>query len=257
MKFAIIFIGESFRQGNQGCRTIGTPQSFEPQRQACESHRRWLAQYSPNECDVYVSTVETCYTQDLIEWYRETKCLVNYITVKPHMSSFQLHFQNAVQMIKQEYEFVFIIRIDLVLKKYFCDIWKRAFNKNILQEKIVFPSICWTRNNSHIYRMKPRVNDTMMCIPKRYISLFKQNKLVLCHEAWYIILFINALEVTDEDFALLLDTFHDSDSYKDWNPIYYFCGRPESQEHFSKGFVFDQVTKSAIAFDPLIKVHLQ
>ena len=32
----------------------------------------------------------------------------------------------------------------------------------------------------------------------------------------------------------MLDTYHDSDSYKDYNPLYYMVGRPQTEEWYDK-----------------------
>jgi hypothetical protein len=37
-----------------------------------------------------------------------------------------------------------------------------------------------------------------------------------------------------------LDSFHDSDSSKDYNPIYYIVNRPESEIHHNAGEVFNK-----------------
>ena len=33
---------------------------------------------------------------------------------------------------------------------------------------------------------------------------------------------------------MMLNTYHDSDSWKDWNPIYYIVNRPENNHHTTK-----------------------
>ena len=39
----------------------------------------------------------------------------------------------------------------------------------------------------------------------------------------------------------MIHTYHDSDSYKDYNPLYYIVNRPESKETHSNGYIFDKM----------------
>lgn len=249
MRIGIVFIGESFRTGLQGSRQVGTDEGLQAQRDACDTHLRWLTHLVHNkghELDVFFSTTRCVYSNQLIEWYKQSNLLRSCFIINPEESSYAQHFINASDLISTFtnnntciYDFVFVLRIDLFLKDDFTKVFDAHVDNSNLVNHIMFPSICFTLNNSHVYVNKPRVNDTMIGVPQRYLGLFYMKTLSLAHESWYNLVNSN-IGISDQDIKPLLNTYHDSDSYKDWNPIYKFCGRQECQTHYSKGLLFDQ-----------------
>ena len=121
------------------------------------------------------------------------------------------------------------MRIDIFLKDKFMDIFK------LDNDKILFPSICFEPH--HKIGIHPRVNDIMMYIPKRYIIFFKQSGIDLHHDTWYKL--VTYYNFNYEQLDTMLNTYHDSDSYKDYNPIYYIVNRDESSVHTTKK-IFDK-----------------
>ena len=111
------------------------------------------------------------------------------------------------------------MRIDLFLKDKFSEIF------NPTSDKILFPSICFEPH--HKCDIHPRVNDMMMFIPKKYFYLI--NKITLNHGSWYDLITLYNLKYDDLD--MMLDTYHDSDSAKDFNPIYYIVNRHQEMNH--------------------------
>jgi hypothetical protein len=94
---------------------------------------------------------------------------------------------------------------------------------------IRFISICWDkcdRCGEH-----PRVNDMMMYIPRKYFNRLDQ--LELSHESWIHLIHRG---FTYEDLDMMCDTYHDSDSEKDFNPYYAIVNRPECLTHHTKKF---------------------
>ena len=89
---------------------------------------------------------------------------------------------------------------------------------------ILFPSICFVPY--HKSGIHPRVNDMMIFIPKKYYNYIKNIQYnPQGHDIW-----ANLIKNTDlkyEDIDTMLNTYHDSDSAKDLNPIYYIVNRPE------------------------------
>jgi len=109
------------------------------------------------------------------------------------------------------------MRIDLQLKEYFSKIFNPLWNK------ILFPSICF--KPFHETDMgHPRVNDTILFFPKKYFNYL--TLFLIGHNLWED--FILNTDLTYEDLDTMLDTYHDSDSQKDWNPIYRIVNRPET-----------------------------
>lgn len=247
MKIGIVFIGESFRTGLQGSRQIGTEEGLQAQREAFDTHMKWLNHLRQNkghEIDVFFSTTQCHLSNQLLEWYKETGALRSCFIIKPEDSSYPQHFVNASDLISAYtnstfiHDFVFTLRIDLFLKDDFISVFDKHIENGNLANYIMFPSICFTMNNYHIHIDKPRVNDTMISIPRRYLGLFYMKIVSLAHESWYKLVNSN-IGISDNDIKVILNTYHDSDSYKDWNPIYKFCGRPECQTHYSSGLLFE------------------
>ena len=94
-------------------------------------------------------------------------------------------------------------------------------------DTIRFISICWgicDRCGDH-----PRVNDMMMYIPCKYFNRLDQ--IELSHESWAHLI---DKGFTYEDLDMMCDTYHDSDSAKDYNPYYSIVNRPECATHHTQ-----------------------
>jgi hypothetical protein len=102
------------------------------------------------------------------------------------------------------------IRADLYLKDKFFDV------VDLNWRTIRFPSICWI--GGHVTEHgNPRVNIVMLFTPNKYFEKSLKNT-SLSHEMWDEN--INSFELKYEDMDVMVDTFHDSDSAKDFNPYY-------------------------------------
>ena len=126
------------------------------------------------------------------------------------------------------------MRIDLFLKNKFIEIFNPNWNK------ILFPSICYKPH--HKCGIHPRVNDMMLYFPKKYykyIEFILYNNGNTGHNLWET--FINQTDLTYKDLDTILHTYHDSDSEKDYNPIYYIVNRNQA--------IINQATKSTKSND--------
>jgi hypothetical protein len=116
------------------------------------------------------------------------------------------------------------------LKPDFFDI----FNPEI--KMILFPSICFMPFHKH--NNCPRINDMMLYVPKKYYKyLININ---IYHDLWHNL--IKNTELTYDDMDTMIHTFHDSDSQKDFNPLYYIVNRPECQIIHTKNQIFNKST---------------
>jgi hypothetical protein len=228
----IIFIGESFRDGTQSSRQKDTEWSYEPQHNASISHRKFIEHVKELgvEVDVIINTYNTKYEEDLKKWYNDY--LIDYISNNKLIGIEKL-LNNSIEKHQKNieiYDFIFAIRIDLFLKDYFLE----KFNP--YWDKIYFTNITW-REIYKTYNNEPRIADTMIFIPHQYFYLFNLN-LYLNHDAWF--LYKNDYNLTNNDMDFIIETFHDSDSYKDLNPLYYMVCRPENKIWHSEGYVIDK-----------------
>ena len=231
MKGLFLFIGEAFRFGSQNTKIRGIEQSYEEQIKASKSHVQLIKKieekYQLEKSDVVINSYNTQYNEDLLKIYNEF--LIN-CTFNISLIGLNNLFHNCIHDIQNSeiYDFVFYIRIDLFLKDLFFEII------DINQDKILFPSICWFKDC--MYKSYPRINDMMIFIPKQYYS--KIQYINVYHDAWYKL--VKCGNMKNEDLDLIINTFHDSDSEKDYNPLYYIVNRDESTTWHSPGKIFNK-----------------
>jgi hypothetical protein len=230
MKGCIILFGESFRLGGQFSRNIGSDQSYHLQIQAANSHIDLIKNLNSKNIniDVFISSYETKFSKDLIEVYKDVLIGNNFYKSLIGQESLIYNAINTISNIKK-YDFLLIMRIDLYLKKIF----KEIFDSNI--KKILWASICF--KPYHKCGIHPRVNDMMLFVPKKYYDYLSYIH-TLNHNQWEF--FINNTKLKYDDLDTILKTYHDSDSSKDFNPLYYIVNRPESNIHHTKTDLFNK-----------------
>ena len=237
MNGLIILLGESFRElghNGQGQRLRGNPCSYDNQIKACNSHISFIEntidKFKLNSISVFISSYKTQYDNNLLNIYN--KYLIGDVFYDNVIELNNL-FHNSIKKIQniEQYDFVLYIRIDLFLKEKFTEV----FNPN--SQMILFPSICWKqdsrcgRNHNH-----PRVNDMLLFIPKKYYNNIKN--IEVSHNTWAILM--ERTQLKYEDLDTMIHTYHDSDSAKDFNPLYYIVNRYESTHWSSENHIFDK-----------------
>jgi len=229
MRILLIFLGESFRLGGQYNRNRGTAESYEDQMKACHSHCEFikhLSQKNPeNKVDVFLASYTTQYYQDLRKVYEPY--LVGE-TIYDDVIGYNQLFHKAIQNINVDtYDILVTIRIDIFLKEQFFNVFNTSWNT------INFTFNTWYKMKSGEY---PRVADLIYYIPKKYFDYL--NNIMLCHESWEILMKHSNLTSNDLDF--MINTYHDSDSAKDYNPLYYIVNRTENCEWHTSGEIFNK-----------------
>jgi len=230
MKGLLIIIGESFRTGKQGTRLRGLPNSYDGQIKACTSHVHFIKKMKDIhdvDMDIIFQTYNTNYDKDIIKIYENY--LIKYKFYENVIGLNNL-FHNSILDISDIniYDFIFYIRIDLFLKDFFTEIFNPHY------KTITFPSICFKKFDR--IGKDPRVNDTMLFIPKKYFTYIKS--ITINHDTWRNL--VRRIGLTYDDLDAMLITYHDSDSYKDYNPIYYIVNRKESTVFHSEGYIFNK-----------------
>ena len=235
MNSLLILFGESFRLGGQGNRNRGSEESYKEQINASLSHIKFIERLKKNNINMTVSI--NSYT---------TKFLYCLNDIYKHVLLDSIHYVKLIGQSKlihncidritniNNYDFILCMRIDLFLKDNFFEIF------NPYSDKILFPSVCF--KPYHKCGVHPRVNDTMMFVPKKYFNFIK--KVQLDHNTWYDLIEYHKLSY--EDLDVMLNTYHDSDSAKDFNPIYYIVNRYVSNTHTTKE-IFDKYNAQAPA----------
>jgi hypothetical protein len=231
MNGLILLLGESFRLGGQGTRYRGSTESYSEQIAACDQQKSFIQhiikEYNLRSISVFIATYTTQFDNEILSKYSDY--LIGH-HLYPEVSGLNNLFRKSIQEVEnlEKYDFVFYIRIDLFLKKGLFDVFDPTINM------ILFPTICWKRDSK--VGNDPRVNDTLLFIPKKYYSYIPT--IEIGHDTWHTLMKRTDLDYKDLD--TMIDTYHDSDSAKDYNPLYYIVNRPENKTHHSQGDVFNK-----------------
>jgi hypothetical protein len=223
-KGLICIIGESFRLGGQGTRVRDVDEAYEPQKSASMSVVEFADHIKAAhgvDCDMVVSSYSTRWEGDLKEWYGHRLIGSTFRESLVGLERLVSEAKNIVDF--STYDFILVLRIDLLLKPFF----KTVFNPH--WDSVMYPSVCWL--GWHEVWGQPRASDMMVHVPKRLVSA----PFHMSHEAC----FHYAKEGFGSDFGFMLDTLHDSDSAKDYNPLYRIVGRPASERWHSVGYKMD------------------
>ena len=232
MKGLLLLFGESFRTGGQGTRIRGSKDSYTGQLNAAESHMKFISYLKSKQChaDVYLSTYTTQFDTDLTAAYGSHILKSDYY---PTLIGPNALLHNALQAMStlDQYDWVLCMRIDLYLKDHFMDVFDPSWNT------IRFPSICFKPH--HRCGVHPRVNDMMIHVPKKYFRYIRHVRYdISAHNQWAR--FITNTDLHYRDLDTMLNTYHDSYSAKDLNPIYFIVNRPESTVTHSGTDTFDK-----------------
>jgi hypothetical protein len=151
---------------------------------------------------------------------------------------------SGIQLINNidSYDSILIMRADTFIKDHFSEIF------NIHWNKIMFSSVCFKLNNFHkLKNNDPRIGDTIIFIPSEYFYLLSNPAGIWnSHDTWTFLK--DNYKLTNNDLDVMLDTFHDSDTLKDWNPIYYLVNRDISNIHITKDTIVDRTLFSTPEF---------
>jgi hypothetical protein len=230
MKGLFVIIGESFRSGNQGSRIRGLPESYDEQIKASHSHIYFLNGIQEKydiDIAVSISSYNTIYNNDLIDIYKPY--LIFNIMFDDPIGLDNLFYNCIKDIDYSTFDFIFYFRIDIFIKPRMIDVFIPT------SSIILYPCICFIP----FHKTKeghPRVNDTMMFIPKKYYSYISQIK--IHHHSWSNLIKSNILTYNDLD--VMINTYHDSDTFKDLNPLYYIVNREESKIWKSEGKYFNK-----------------
>lgn len=237
-KGLFIILGAGFRTGNQGSTIIGRPESYAGQKEACMTHIglfKHLKREHDSDIDVILNTYSTQYDNDIQGWYD------NYLISSQfhkHMIGYHELYRNSVDLAKpilDKYDYVHFLRADLFLKPHFYGL------VTLDDHKFKYSSICFTLHNYHkTSNNLPRVADMMLYIPKVFFSVLLLPDIALLSH--YGVDALHAHGVCVDNVSFYLHTYHDSDSYKDWNPIYYVVNREQNKTWHSEGYMYNPLT---------------
>ena len=243
-KCLFIFTGHAFRHGGQFTHNIINEIThkdvYDEQIEALHSHIRLFQflkeKYGYDVVDISISSYHSEHDNTILSIYdKEQQQNIIHSRFLNELVGQTANFYDGLSQVifDEEYEFIMFLRLDLLLKQDFFDV----FNPDKIK-KITFPFVCWKRDC--MVDGFPRVADTMIFIPNKYISFFKKMRINIGHNAWKDAC-KSGLSYSDMD--VFLKTLHDSDSEKDFNPLYRICGRKETKIWNSPNclFIYDKV----------------
>ena len=232
MKCLILILGESFRTGSQGSRIKGRQDSYDEQNKACNSHIdffNFLEKKYNLDISVSLLSYQTIFEEDLKNIY--SKYIIKYEILNNTIGLDGLFHRSYSNIDINNYNFILYFRIDIYLKKYFYKIFNPHWNT------IRFATILWTKYK--LCGIYPPTNDIVIFIPKIYFNYLSKINLNSHCSTWKGLL-DNNLHINDLD--TMLDTFHDTDSEKDLNPLYYIVNRPKQTIWHDKNLIFNKYT---------------
>lgn len=220
-KCLLVFHGEVFRYGGEKTPNINNKNAIPEQIEASKTHRKLIDSLN---CDVCIVTKSTDFDDSLKEMYGSKPSYFIYDTNNRCAAKFTTE---NIDMFKK-YTHVVFLRIDAFLKDRFFEVFK-------LGEKIGLEFLLWIsfQNREEI----PNVSDTIIVFPNKYMYII--NKTIFTGENpsgghWGHGLMRDIIsewpEISEDDFEFMIDTLHDSDSQKDWNPLHRIVNRPESSD---------------------------
>jgi hypothetical protein len=241
-KGLIIMSGECFREGNMWSRLRDTQRGYDGQKIATDSHGLFFNKIlETNDIDIYLNTYNTKYYKELEAWYQPHSVHINYLEhINPYgaygPSYISTECLNKLNI--DNYEWILCFRPDLILKSYFID---HIFNTE--WDQLMYPYRLWLNwlfiDNGFI-----NMSDTMLFCPKKLFHIIKKGGLQLFHDGLYN--YINKHQLDKNDFNFMIKTLHDSDSFKDYNPLYTMAGREENKYWYSYGYEVDPRDKYEI-----------
>jgi hypothetical protein len=218
-KGLLVLYGESFRDGLQSDRTTGTEKGFIQQMKATDSHIKFMETIKNKynyDMDISISTYCTKYNEELKDKYKNFKVIFNCENELIGLNNIAMKSLHNYDL-SNNYDFVLLTRNDICFKDEFIN------NFNINNDKVLFVSQTWTKYDCYGDNI-PHINPTIISIPKKFFYITKN--ISVDGNAWGFL--IENYNLTNNDMGFLLNTYHDADSYKDYNPYYYMVGREQT-----------------------------
>ena len=177
--------------------------------------------------DILINTYDTKYENELKSWYKNFN--LKYITNTKLIGPDNLVKKALKTIDPSDYDFIIFTRMDLCFKPFFIETFS-------INEKIMFVSIhnkyntnpnekcgfVFNNENMPVTENTPIVNPMIIIVPKTHYLVLKD--MSVNHDAWWK---FNQAGIKHEDMDFILDTYHDADSFKEYNPAYYLTSREE------------------------------
>ena len=236
MKILFIITGGCFRIGSSRNRNYGCEEAYNEQIKAANSHIKFIkyleAKYTNLSISVIITTYSNKFVEELISIYKDYIVDSNIVIYKNEKDLKGIHnlFHLSHKNISlHDYNSIFFFRIDIVLKEKLFEIFN-PFWKTIMFPFIVSINNITSGKIDHIIDGHPKNSDMLLFIPKKYFNVI--NHINLGHATWSELVGGNMGFIKHkspilyyDDFDVMINTHHDSDSELDWNPLFYTVNR--------------------------------
>jgi len=273
--------GTSFRsKPSAGVSAIGSVESAPLQDLAIASQLAFLDELEARHglrCDISLSTFSGSADLDsrLLEAYSATGLTITRFEATPRQVSLSEMFLSAFSpalegggaakfgeparvandSAAQRYRFALYMRVDVLLRPFFTELFDPAWNQTRFSSIEWFdPPGGWDRNfvGSFVGNTRdPRIADMLMFVPRALFATVPLGS--IAHEAWHGLL---SRGVPRSAGNVMVHTFHDADTAKDWNPLYELANRPNIEVWHNAGYYWpeggDFLTP---VFDPRLQDH--
>ena len=222
MRGLIITRGMSFRDGTRGTRTYGTDSSIENQKEATLSHSK-LFHNIKNKYNIdlkfHLDTASTNHNFLLKEWLEDCNATFNF-TEQRDASQLQ-NFNRIIKSIGSLwfYDFVIILRNDIFIKDEFINLIDPK------EQDFKYPFVLWYKDRKLKFNI-PKISETLLFFPRRYYRLFEAftEDVGHFHEVLLQMKYMDSML----EHSPYINTYHDADSFYDFNPLYRMVSREEN-----------------------------
>lgn len=213
-KGLLVLFGESCREGRADYKKTDSEYGYTSQMKASDTHLDLIQHINDKygyKMDVSITTYDTKYENEIKDKYSAYN--LNYNSEKELIGGNKI-FNKAIKNIKHtNYDFILFMRMDIHLKDKFKEIFK-------IYDKIMFPWQEWSLEPC-LENGEPRVADSIIYVPSTYYQVLQGFSGY--HDAWSDIK--QKYNLKNEDMGFMIDTYHTTNSYDGWNPLYYLSGR--------------------------------
>ncbi len=236
MKGLFILYGESFRNYSKVAglnRAKDGEGSVQLQKEASTSHMDLLNSLTAYNVDILINTYDTKYKNELLSFYKDP-IHANFMdknSCKEHRAAnTEIVVDQAIQVAKENvnismYDFIFICRLDLLLKP------KLIENFLPIKDKIIYPNVMSIVDNKFRMHQKGNfcISDVFCIIPKKYYHILEEKQIVR-HGAIHGLHKLN-LHI-DKDIDFFSYNLYVANTIQQKNPFYKIINRPEGPEEF-------------------------
>jgi hypothetical protein len=222
MRGLIVTRGMSFRDGTRGSSSHGSENAIESQKEATLSHSKLFHTIKNKyniDLKIQLDTASTDYDYLLKDWLEDCNATFNFTEQRD-----PTQLQNFNRIIKNigglwSYNFIIVCRNDIYLKDEFIEII------NPYDNQFRYPFVLWYKDRK-FKKNTPKISDTFFFFPRRYYRLFEAFTEDVGH--FHEVLFQMRQMDSMLEHLPYINTYHDADSYYDFNPLYRMVSRGET-----------------------------